>query len=170
MEQGNTGKGIAGIGSGQGDWRLRLETDLDIEPLAYARSGDGLLAAMHDVAASSGATHNVPLFNPASERDPASELRLVNPGEEDAAITIAGTDDFGNAAPGGTVALTLAAGESRSVTGQELEEGGHGLVGRLGDGHGRWRLAVVAEQPIEVLNLLRHTDGQVANLSTSPRR
>ena len=170
LEQGNTGKGVAGVGSGQGDWRLRLETDLHIEPLAYARSGDGLLATMHDVVPSIDATHNVPLFNPASERDPASELRIVNPGEEDAAITIAGTDDFGDAAPGGTVALTLAAGEARSVTAQALEQGDHGLVGRLGDGQGRWRLAVAADQPIEVLNLLRQTDGQVANLSTSPSR
>ena len=49
LETGNPSKGLSGsTGSGQGDWRLRLETDLDIEALAYIRTTDGFLTSMHE--------------------------------------------------------------------------------------------------------------------------
>ena len=106
-------------------------------------------------------------FNAAGS-DPASELRLVNAGAEDAAITITGTDDAGHPAPEGSVSLTLPAGESRTVTARQLEEGAADLAGRFGDGHSRWRLTIVANAPIQVMNLLRSTTGRYGNLSTSP--
>ena len=168
LEQGNAAKGLSGaVGSGVGSWRLELATSLDIEPLAYARGPGGFLAATHDIAPSAGQTHRVATFNAAGS-DPASELRLVNAGAEDAAITIAGRDDAGSPAPEGSVSLTLPAGESRNVTAQQLEEGAADLAGRFGDGHGRWRLTIVANAPIQVMNLLRSTTGRYGNLSTSP--
>ena len=184
LEQGNTAKGLSGsVGSGHGDWRLAFRSELRLEVLAYARSPqpgsarglplawespEGPLAAMHDVAPSAGQTHYVPFFNPASNRAQASELRLVNPGAEDADITIAATDDLGQPAPASAVSVVLAAEESRTVTAQQLEAGAPGLSGRLGDGHGRWRLTISASAPIQVLNLLQSADGRLANLSTAP--
>ena len=100
LEQGNAAKGLSGaVGSGVGDWRLEFATSLEIEPLAYARGSGGFLTATHDIAPSAGETHRVATFN-AVGSDPASELRLVNAGAEDAAITITGTDDAGRPAPG----------------------------------------------------------------------
>ena len=168
LEQGNAAKGLSGaVGSGVGDWRLELATSLDIEPLAYARGPGGFFAATHDIAPSAGETHRVATFNAAGS-DPASELRLVNAGAEDAAITITGTDDAGHPAPEGSVSLNLPAGESRTVTARQLEEGAADLTGRFGDGHGRWRLTIVANAPIQVMNLLRSTTGRYGDLSTSP--
>ena len=47
LEGGNPSKGLSGsAGRGQGDWRLELETDLDIEALAYVRTADGFLTSM----------------------------------------------------------------------------------------------------------------------------
>ena len=52
LESGNPSKGLsAGVGDGHGYWRLELDTDLDILPLAYVRSEDGVLIGIHDVAA-----------------------------------------------------------------------------------------------------------------------
>lgn len=167
LEEGNAAKGLPGTSPPVGDWRLQLDTELDIAPLAFARGPDGFLAAMHDVAPSAGRTHRVPIFQPARMSDPASELRLVNMGETDAAITITATDDFGQPAPGGPVSLTLAAIESRTVTARELESGGEHITGSLGVGAGRWRLSVQADADIQVLNLLGGADGRWANLSTS---
>ena len=83
------------------------------------------------------------MFEPASNREPASALRLLNRGDEDAAVTITGTDDLGQAAPGGTVSLTLPAQAARTITAQQLEEGGPLLTGALGtataNGGWRWR-------------------------------
>ena len=51
LEQGNVGKGLTGsTGAGEGDWRLELSSDADIEVLSYIRTTDGFLTAMHDVA------------------------------------------------------------------------------------------------------------------------
>ena len=49
LEQGSPGKGLSGgTGAGEGDWRLELTSDLEIEVLSYIRTEDGFLTAMHD--------------------------------------------------------------------------------------------------------------------------
>jgi len=70
LERGNAGKGLSGaVGSGKGDWRLELTSDLDIEVLAYVRTSDGFLTAMHDVAPVGPDGHYVSIFNPGSNPD-----------------------------------------------------------------------------------------------------
>lgn len=169
LERGDSRAGLpVGIGNGIGSWRLELKTALTIEPLAYVRQPDGLLTSMHDVAPVSGANHNVPFFNPGSNIQKSSLLRLINPGTAAAAVTITGRDDMGDAASG-TVRLTLPAGAARTYSAHALEVGGvAGLNGSLGRGTGKWRLNVRSTSKIQVMNLLSTRTGQLANLSTSP--
>ena len=170
LEQGNAGKGLTGsTGAGEGDWRLELSSDSDIEVLSYIRTTDGFLTAMHDVAPVSGTRHRVAIFNPGSNTAQVSRLRLVNAGEETAAVTIVGADDRG-LSPGGDVLVTVPAGGTRTYTAQELEEGAEGLEGSLGDGAGKWRLRVTSDQPIRVLSLLSSPTGHLTNLSTATAR
>ncbi len=170
LEQGNAGKGLTGsTGAGEGDWRLALSSDADIEVLSYIRTTDGFLTAMHDVAPVSGTRHRVAIFNPGSNTAQVSRLRLVNAGEEAAEVTIAGTDD-GGMSPGSDVFVTVPAGATRTYTAQELESGAEGLGGSLGDGAGKWRLDVTSGQPIRVLSLLSSPTGHLTNLSTAPQR
>ena len=170
LEQGNAGKGLTGsTGAGEGDWRLALSSDADIEVLAYIRTTDGFLTAMHDVAPVSDTRHRVAIFNPGSNTAQVSRLRLVNGGGQPAAVTITGTDDRG-ASPGTDIQLTVPAGETRTYTAQELESGAGGFEGALGDGAGKWRLAVTSDQPIRVLSLLSSPTGHLTNLSTAPGR
>ena len=108
LESGNADKGLSGgIGDGHGDWRLELNTALDIEPLAYVRSAGGFVTAMHDVVAEGESTHyHVPFFNPGSNRSQVSRLRLINPTDTEAEVTIDGLDDHGEP-PDEEVHLTL---------------------------------------------------------------
>ena len=169
LEQGNDAKGLpAGVGDGEGYWRLELDTALDIGPLAYVRTADGILTAMHDVVAVAETCHHVPIFNPGSNQNQKSALRLINPGENAAEVTIIGLDDTGESAPEGAVRLTLAAGTARMVTAWELESGGSGLEGRLGDGTRKWQLFVTSDRNIQVVGLLRSPTGHFVNLSTAP--
>ena len=70
LETGNEGKGLTGSrGSGEGDWRLEFTSDLDIEVLAYIRTTDGFLTAMHDVAPADGNIRRVAIFNPGSNQN-----------------------------------------------------------------------------------------------------
>ena len=167
LEEGNAKKGLPeGTGTGTGDWRLEFTSGLDIEVLAYIRTDDGFLTAMHDVAPSAAGAHRVVVFNPGSNPNQVSRLRVVNPGEKNARVRIEGVDDKGKS-PGDAVEFTLPGGRSRTLTAQELEsEGGRGLSGGLGTGKGKWRLAVTANQPIEVMSLLSSPTGHVTNLST----
>ena len=175
LERGNTAKGLpVGVGDGEGSWRLDLVTTLTIEALAYIRTPDGFLTSMHDIAPiqpvranASEWGHWVPFFNPGSNIRKASHLRLVNPGTEPAEVTVAGHDDAGNDASG-SVRLTLAAGAARTLTAQQLEGGGAGIDGRLGDGLGKWRLNVSSTADIYVMSLLTTPTGHLANLSTAP--
>ena len=171
LEGGNVGKGLSGaLGDGQGDWRLSLRSELDIEFGAYVRNAGGLIAETHEVVRAAAQVHHVAFFNPGSNRSRRSRLRLANPGSESVTVRIRGRDATGEAAPGGEVRLELAAGAVRSVDAQALESGGADFEGRLGDGAGKWQLFVSADGPIEVMNLMHSAGGHLANLSAVPGR
>ena len=171
LELGNAGKGLTGsTGAGAGDWRLELTSDLDIEVLAYIRSTDGFLTAIHDPAPRSAKRHRVAVFNPGSNTNQVSVLRLVNAGHESASVTVTGVDDRGESLGDG-VTVTVPAGGSASYTAAELESGNaEGLDGSLGDGSGKWRLTVNADRPIVAMSLLSSPTGHLTNLSTAPQR
>ena len=166
LEHGNDAKGLAGVvGPGEGDWRLTLTSALDLQVLSYVRSEGGLVSAMHDlapVAVDSG--HRVVYFNPASNRRHVSKLRLANDGEQAAAVTITGLDDRG--AQSGAVTLAVPAMAAATFTSAQLEAGGEGLAGSLGDGYGKWRLRVESDVPLAVMSLVESRDGHLVNVST----
>ena len=170
LEVGNAEKGLSGsTGAGTGDWRLQLISALDIEVLAYIRTtSDGFLTAMHDTVPREGDRHVVAIFNPGSNADQVSRLRLVNAGNDPAEVTIAGIDDGGVSSSGGSVAVAVPAGASRTLTAHELEAGGEGIEGELGDGAGKWQLVVESGQPVIVMSLLSSPTGHLTNLSTAP--
>ena len=168
LENGNAEKGLSGaVGPGEGAWRLRLSSELDIEVLSYVRTSDGFLTSMHDTVPSEGGRHRVAFFNPGSNASQVSRLRLINPGEEAAEVSIAGVDDRGES-PGSEVTTTVPAGASRTFTAAALESGGEGLQGSLGDGEGKWRLTVESAQPLVAMSLLSDPTGYLTNLSTAP--
>ena len=170
LETGNPGKGLSGrAGPGQGSWRLILESGLPIEMFTYVRTADGFLTAMHDVVPVRNARLQVATFNPGSNLSQVSSLRLINPGTDAAAITITGHDDRGRSA-GGPVRVTVQPGAAQTYTAAQLEEGGGDLSGALGDGAGKWRLAVSSDRPISVMSLLSSRTGHLTNLSTAPLR
>ena len=59
--------------------------------------------------------HRVAVFNPGSNPNQVSWLRLVNPGSEDAEVTITGVD-YAGASPGTPVTLPVPAGASSPQT------------------------------------------------------
>ncbi|MDE0005619.1 MAG: Ig domain-containing protein [Rhodospirillaceae bacterium] len=174
LQSGNAMLGLSGgIGTDSGDARLEIHTDLRIVPLAFVRATDGTLSAMHDTvrAASPDGSgpyrYEVPVFNPSTEMTQASRLRLINPGDSSAAITISARDDSGAGAAGGEVTLTIAAGGARTLTARQLEAGDTALTGQLGAGAGKWRLTVSSDRPLQVVNIVASTAGYWNNLSTT---
>ena len=177
LASGNATLGLTGgIGTDVGDARLEIETDLDIVPLAFVRAADGTLSAMHDTVRSASAdesgqhTYDVPIFNPSTEMTRVSRLRLINPGDTEAAVTIGGRDDSGAQATGGGVSLTVPPGGAKTLTAQQLEAGGTDITGRLGAGTGNWRLTVSSDRALEVVNIVASTAGHWNNLSTTAVR
>ena len=173
LQSGNAMLGLTGgIGAKVDDARLQIDTELRIVPLAYVRAADGTLSAMHDTVRAvrsndGGFEYLVPIFNPSADTVSASQLRLINPGDAAASVTIGARDDAGAAATGGTVELTLAPGAARTLTAQQLEAGDPGLTGRLGAGVGKWRLNVSSDRPIQVVNVVMSISGHMNNLSTT---
>ena len=168
LERGNPGKGLSGsTGSGRGNWRLKLETDLDIEPLAYIRTpADGFLTSIHDVVQGESMRWTVPIFNPGRNTNQQSLLRLINISGIDTEVVIEGLDDRGMA--GQTeVEITLPADEARLYSARNLEDGHSDFEGSLGAGSGKWQLVVSANRPIQVMNLMRTPTGHMTGLSST---
>ena len=165
LELGNAEKGLTGsAGSGIGDWRLELSSDLDLQVLAYVRTEGGFLTAVHEGTPQVGRRYEVATFYPADDIHHSSRLRIVNPGSRPAHVSIAGIDDAGES-PGEVVRISIPPGQSRSLTAEQFEAGFRGAQGALGNGTGAWRLVVDCEQPIVVMNLLEGVTGHVTNLS-----
>ena len=132
LEHGNAAKGLSsGIGAGTGEWRLRLRSTLEIEVLAYIRTTDGFLTSMHDLVPGTADGYRVAVFNPGSNRNQVSRLRLINPGGAPATVRIEGIDDRGDS-PGGSVRLEVPARGARTVTAPRARDR---------RGRRRWRLA-----------------------------
>ncbi len=167
LAQGNSAIGVSGAtGSGWGDGRLELSSDLDLMVLSYIRHPDGFLTAMHDSVPREGNRYHVRTFHPGSGSNGASRLRLIHTGENPATVRIRGIDDRGDSS--GQVTVSVPAGATREFTAAELESGA-GMTGALGAGAGRWRLVLESEDHLVVLNLLENRTGRLANLSTAPR-
>ena len=175
LADGNTAKGIEGIGAPiDGNWRLSIETDLTgfgrLRVQSFVRHGDGFLTSMHEVL-ENDANLRIRMFNPASNTTQQSRLRLINYGETDETLEVAGYDDNGTFYRGPV--FTLPAGHSRTLTAVDLEQGAEGLEGVLGDGAGKWELYVsnYGEGALEVgsiigQHLLYSSSGHISNLST----
>ena len=172
LESGNTDKGLSdGVGDGQCNWRLELETDLDILPLAFVRTGDGFVTSIHDVVPEvEPGRHDVAIFNPGKNMAQQSRLRLVNRGEVEARVEVEGTDDGGTRSEG-KVELTVPARGACTLTSDELESGeakgdcACEVSGALGAGTGKWQLSVTTEQSTQVMSVLK-TPEHLTNLST----
>ena len=165
LEDGNAALGIAAIGAGMGDRRLAVESALPLEVLAYVRTADGFLTSMHDRARKPGLRHLVPTFNPATAVNRVSKLRIINMAAAQAIVDIVGVDDRGMESE--DVRLVVAANAAVTLTSQELEAGPQGSTNGLGDGRGKWRLYVQADQRIIVQSLMETVSGHLTNLSTS---
>lgn len=174
LEHGGAGaeaKGLSGSTGAPvgGDWRLRMTSDLDIEVLAYIRHTDGFLTSMHDTGpAGAGRRYRVAVFNPGSNPNQASRLRLANPSPREANVRIVGIDDDGNS-PGSTVEVGVGAGQATTLTAADLEAGSTDFAGALGNGRGKWQLNITSSERIMVMSLLESTrTNQLTNLSTAP--
>ena len=187
LEEGNESKALTeGVGDGEGNWRLELNTDIIIEPLAYIRTSDGFVTSMNDVVLAEyvpgvpgqddQVRHVVRFFNPGGNSKQVSQLRVINTAGIDNKVVVSGLDDAGEEAPDGEVRFTLPPYGARMINARELEVGADDLEGSLGDGTGKWQLTIAAEiasleerrgvRPIQVMSLLLSTDtGNLTNLS-----
>ncbi|MCY3731773.1 MAG: hypothetical protein OXF98_10565, partial [Rhodospirillaceae bacterium] len=91
LERGDDTLGIVpGVGNGEGDWRLLIESDLDIEPLAYVRTSTGFMDRLHDVAPRRWFYHRLALTAPDIPGSTGGTLRLINRDYTEAEVVILG--------------------------------------------------------------------------------
>ena len=187
LEEGNPSKGLSAGGPAFGDagWDRPAGSEDRLSRCArHAHARESTYPSVLSVGRPQSAEHRsnhqplqsrwhradlrrVPIFNPGSNRDQVSWLRLANLTDGSVDVTIRGIDDAGRWVPEG-VGLTLPARAARQIPAQQLESGLASLRGRLGDGTGKWRLFVEdVDGAIEVVSLLRSPTGHLSNLSTS---
>ena len=129
------------------------------------------MTSLHDVVEDGiGAVHHVVFFNPASNEAQRSQLRIINLSEKENDVVIEGRDDDGREPPEGHVRFTLDAHAARTIDAEQLENGDDSLVGRFGNGEGKWQLFITADHPILVMNLMASAEGMLSNLSGTTAR
>jgi peptidyl-prolyl cis-trans isomerase A (cyclophilin A) len=167
LESGNTDKGLIGtLGNGQGLWRLNVSADTNVEIMSLVRSPDGFVTNMSRTVPAITGVNNVWFFNPASNTDQESVLRLVNTSVSAGTLNLSAMDDDGNDADG-TITIDLDAGAAKQVSASDLESGNAtlGVVGQFGNGSGRWRLRITSSVNVSSQSLLQTPDGLLTNMS-----
>ena len=170
LEQGNANLQLNGsLGDGSGRWRLDVSSDPQISVMSYVLTSTGFLTNMSEIVGAASTTNTVWIFNPSSNLNQASKLRVINSGSSTAAVSISGIDDTGITSPGTNLTFNLSGGSVKEITAAELENGSSekGLAGGIGDGKGKWRLTVSSDEPVTVQSLLETPAGFITNLSTS---
>ena len=168
LETGNVNKGLVGmLGDGNGRWIYAVIADISIQVMSLVRTPDGFLTNLSRVTPITGKVNDVFFFNPASNVNQVSSLRLVNLSSISGDVTISGIDDNGAVAPGGDVSINIPANSAIEITSQDLENGNVllGLVGSLGNGSGKWRLEVTSDLELKVLGLMNTPSGFLTNIS-----
>ena len=136
LEVGNADKGnLEGVGAGEGGWRLELypnSQELDMEISTYMRTSDGFLTAMNALAPETADGYRIAFFNPGSNTDQVSTLRLANPGYGRASVTIRGSRRPGRGFGRRGGGRSWPPARRAMLTAQQLESGrrGRGRVGR----------------------------------------
>ena len=205
LEYGNPDKGgISGTGAApeRGHWRLCFPYGAHgVASTAYIRTRDGFLTDMTPSVHYGGtwdcgqdeelcAEWHIPIFNPASNVNQVSRLRVINNADVDLSVIVSGVKGDGtvNRDEAGRVrrvAGLIAAATVQEFTSAELETG-EGLdaklvaevdadgsaipLGSIGPARGKWRLRVRSKGLIDsgelvVVNLMATPTGHVTNLS-----
>jgi len=165
IEFGNASKGLLGfLGVGSENWRLKVTTTGELGVSSYLRTTEGFMTKIGDLVANTNQTsHIVPIFNPASNVNQVSILRVTNLSNSLNDVSIIGIDDNGDISS--TASITLAANKSIMLTAQDIENGTQGLSNGIGNGAGKWQLFVTTSEVAAIMSLLQAPGGYISNLS-----
>jgi len=160
-EGGNESIGLQGsLGDGEGNWRLIISSTQNVTVMGLFRTPLGFLNVLHDnLTTVPATTHTASIFNPGSNANQVSLLRLNNLEDVSNTFTITGIDDDGDAADA-SVDEVVAAMESVMISAETLESAG------LGNGDGKWQLNVTSTGLSYTQSVLQAPDNFLSNLST----
>ena len=115
LENGNESKGLVGsFVDGQGNWRLKFESDVDLDIVGMFRNVDGFVNDLHDTAPSSNnIKHDVLFMNPGTNENQKSRIRLINLSNDENQFTIVGYDDEGAFGDGYIISFGACTGLTR---------------------------------------------------------
>ena len=161
----------AGLGDGEGKWRLRIESGAPLVAMGLLRSPTGHLSNLSAGAlpAGAGGVRRVHMFPSASDPDGRQGfVRFINRSDRDGTVTVRASD--GTDADYEALTLALPAGQAAQLNSDDLELGNpdKGLTGSTGPGRGDWTLALSAEGiEFDAYAYVRSPDGFLAPMGAA---
>lgn len=167
LENGNLTKGLTGsLGDGVGKWRLFVDFDANTDILSLVQNPNGLVTNMSSLLPkNTNGDVTVSTFNPASNVNQVSVLRLYNDSNSASDVVITATDDTGDSR---TISFSIPSNSALTLTSADLENGNisKGIGTGLGDGQGKWSL-IISGEAISGFNFLRAPTENIFNMSNS---
>ena len=168
IETGNPRLGIdEGLGYGVGDWRIRVESELDLHVATLIHSADGFVSSFHEVEFDGTGSQSLGFFDWNSFNRLDNRLFLTNPNNQTTVVEVTG---IGNAGEFITDVLRfqIGPGQARQLTRFDLATGSSGTPNAVHYEVVDWQLQIHSDGPLMIRNFIEGLDGRISNLSPTP--
>lgn len=167
IESGNTSLGIhSGFGYGVGDWRLKIESELDLGIAAFTYSEDGFVSSVHDFESTGSFFQSVELLDGTSSPWD-NRLVLTNASDQVASVEVVGFSKAGEIVSS-VLRFQIEPREVRQLTRFDLVAENSGSPNAIDYEIVDWRLQISSDQPLMVHDIVEGLDGRISTLSPTP--
>lgn len=155
----------AGFCNGSGKWQLIALSHQPFEVSSILNTAGELPSEINSVVPKFGDYYKINFFNPSSNQDRLSFIRIVNNEQRSGTVQLRAIDDSGMTYEPQTI--LMAPLTSSQINASDLENGNaqKGLDLGIGDGDGKWRLTAHSDLDLSIMSLVRIQGGFLQNMS-----
>lgn len=168
IETGNPRLGLdEGLGYGIGDWRIRVDSELDLRVATLIQSEDGFVSSVHELEFDGAHSPNMVFWDWGSFSRLENRLVLTNPNAQTVFVEVTGMGRTGEFVSD-VLRFQIEPGQARQLTRFDLATNQLGVPNSVDYEIEDWQLQIRSDRPLMVRNLIEGLDGRISVLSPTP--
>ena len=168
LENGNSRFGIdEGLGYGVGDWKIRVESELDLRVATLVHAEDGFVSSVREIEFNGTGSQNVGFYEWNSFARLDNSLFLSNLNDQTTIVEVTGIGNGGEFISD-VLNFQIDPGQARQLTRFDLAAGNSGIRNSVDYQIVDWQLQIHSDRPLMIRNVFEGLDGRISYLSPTP--